>query len=822
MTPYVCCDDVRRNAVRASANLNGIDFLEVLDSDAAAPVDRQRVLRLGFLKAPAPAGLTPANVVITGGERIRNIAADKVSYDGNVVVIHLTAYGDYSPYRLQLVGAAGSSFDAKAIDPVLSGIDFCFKAECPSDFDCALPVELGSPPAAGPDIDYLVKDYAGYRQLMLDRLTALSPDWKQRNPADLGVALVETLAFVADQLSYRQDAVATEAYLATARRRVSVKRHARLVDYFMHDGRNARVFVHIAVSADLTVPRGTKLMTGMRGQPARASAGSAQSGVETFETTVETTLFAAHNILPFYTWGNGRCVLPKGATRCTLKGRFPNLLPGMVLVFEEIVGRQTGLVQDADPLHRHVVQLTKVTASSDPIGGAFNQPPTAQSVDVTEIEWALDDALPFTLWLSAQVKQPDGSAKPVIVATARGNLVLADHGATLLIAEDLGKVPPSRLSYLAQPATPCDAVDGRPLPPRYRPRLKATSLICAQPYDAAHPPASASAALNPSLAEAVPQISLTSDDGGRQALWKPQRDLLDSEPDERHFVVETETDGTAWLRFGDDAHGSRPTPGMMFTATYRTGSAVRGNVAAEAICQVVLGDPAVQAVRNPLPARGGLAPERIEDVRRKAPFAFRTQARAVTPADYEALAGRHPDVQRAAAMLRWTGSWMTVLLTIDRRGGDPVDDAFESDIRAFIEPYRLTGHDIEVNGPGFVALEIAARVSVAANHFRSHVKADLLRLFGSGTLPDGRLAVFHPDNFTFGQPVYLSALYAAALAVDGVGAIRITTFQRQGQPTGAALMRGRLDLGRFEIARLDNNPDFPERGVFRLTMEGGK
>jgi len=383
-------------------------------------------------------------------------------------------------------------------------------------------------------------------------------------------------------------------------------------------------------------------------------------------------------------------------------------------------------------------------------------------------------------------------------------------------------VPASRLSYLPQPATPCDVVDARPLPPRWRPRLKEASLTHTQPYDPAHPPASARAALNQSAADAIPQISLTSSDNGRQALWKPQRDLLDSEPDERHFVVETESDGTARLRFGDDTHGGRPTTGMSFSAIYRTGSAVRGNVAAEAICQAVLGDPAVQTVRNPLPARGGRAPEAIEDVRRKAPFAFRTQARAVTPADYEALAARHPRVQRAAAAQRWTGSWMTVLLTIDRRGGEPVDAAFESEIRAFIEPYRLAGHDLEVNGPDFVSLEIAARVSVAANHFRSHVKADLLRLFSNGTLPDGRLAVFHPDNFTFGQPVYLSALYAAALTVDGVSAIRITVFQRQGQPAGAALMRGRLDLGRFEIARLDNNPDFPERGVFRLTMEGGK
>src|SRR2546430_1362125 len=64
---------------------------------------------------------------------------------------------------------------------------------------------------------------------------------------DLGVTLVEALAYVADHLSYYQDAVGTEAHLGTARRRVSVRRHARLVDYHLHQGCNARVWVALTV-----------------------------------------------------------------------------------------------------------------------------------------------------------------------------------------------------------------------------------------------------------------------------------------------------------------------------------------------------------------------------------------------------------------------------------------------------------------------------------------------------------------------------------------------------------------------------------------------
>ena len=78
-------------------------------------------------------------------------------------------------------------------------------------------------------------------------LLVLSPDWVERNPADLGIMLVELLAYLGDHLSYYQDAIATEAYLGTARQRVSVRRHARLLDYAMHDGCNARVWVQVRI-----------------------------------------------------------------------------------------------------------------------------------------------------------------------------------------------------------------------------------------------------------------------------------------------------------------------------------------------------------------------------------------------------------------------------------------------------------------------------------------------------------------------------------------------------------------------------------------------
>jgi hypothetical protein len=92
----------------------------------------------------------------------------------------------------------------------------------------------------------------------------------------------------------------------------------------------------------------------------------------------------------------------------------------------------------------------------------------------------------------------------------------------------------------------------------------------------------------------------------------------------------------------------------------------------------------------------------------------------------------------------------------------------------------------------------------------------------SSRRPDGTLGFFHPDRFTFGAPVYLSAIIAVAQAVPGVQSVTAETFQRQHDDASTGLESGVLTMGRLEVARLDNDPSFPDRGLLELTMGGGK
>jgi predicted phage baseplate assembly protein len=246
-----------------------------------------------------------------------------------------------------------------------------------------------------------------------------------------------------------------------------------------------------------------------------------------------------------------------------------------------------------------------------------------------------------------------------------------------------------------------------------------------------------------------------------------------------------------------------------------------GNVGAEALAHVLTPvDLTIHAVRNPLPASGGIDPEDIEVARRDAPHAFRVQERAVTSADYAAAAERRRDVQRAAASFRWTGSWHTVFVTADRLGGVEVDAPFAARMRKHLERFRMAGYDLAFDAPRFVPLDLALHVCVKSGFFAGKVLADVKRVLSSCELPDARLGTFHPDHFTFGTPVYLSRVVGAVHAVAGVDSVHAERFQRLVDPSPTSLEEGVIAMGRLEIARLANNPSFPEHGRIELSVGG--
>ncbi|HEX4953049.1 MAG TPA: putative baseplate assembly protein [Thermoanaerobaculia bacterium] len=867
----LCDTEKRRERVRAS-RLNGLDFVEV-------DPKTQTLLTVTFL-GKAPKRLEPGNLVLGEEPQAREVTVTRVlihreddpDLDDHMLVF-VDRPGDFSTYRLAVVemdeNGCPTETPLAGFDPRHAVLDVRFKLACDAGLDCKA-VEVCPPEArAVPEISYLAKDYASFRRLLLDRLALTVPEWQERHVPDLGITLVELLAYHGEKLSYYQDAVATEAYLATARKRVSVRRHVRLVDYRMHEGANARTFLWLETTAPkLEVEAGKlRLLTRFPGAPAedglldeRELGSVAETAYEVFlpmaaVTGEELVLREAHNVIPFYTWGDAECCLPRGTTRATLLDGWEEVAPeipdpgqsypndpaqsqleckpepeppprkrrldlavGDFLIFEEVMDPQTGHPGDADPSHRQAVRLTRVEPTFDPLDGT----------PIVEIEWGWEDALSFPLCLSTVLPEPKGEGEcrnrcvlTENVSVAHGNVLPADHGRP--VAGDLGVAE-------GEETRPRCLGEGRPteveviaLP--FTPRLPRGPLVFAEPVAAG---ASAARLLAQDPREALPALLLDAQppppDG---APWQPRYDLLASGPEDPHFAVEVAEDGRGTLRFGDGQLGRRPDVGTRFQAIWRLGGGKAGNVGAGSIRFVLPGSTlsgVTLVPHQPLPAVGGVDPEPVEEVRMLAPHAFRTRLeRAIVAQDYAAIvqrdfAGR---VQRAAATLAWTGMETEVLVAVDVLGGQE-DPALLAEIAGLLERYRRIGHEVRVVAARHVPLLVGVAVCVAGGYLKTHVAAEILAVLGRGTLPDGRRGLFHPDELSFGQGIAASRLVAAVAAVEGVESARLTLLERQFEGPNGELAAGFLALAPMEIARLENDPRFPDHGRLELALGGGR
>jgi hypothetical protein len=874
-----CVVSERRQRLLGSSEWNGIDYAEVEDDQLSICV---------HLFGHIPEGIGIDNVRICGGRRIRDIRVTRVEIHrsedpelDDCLRVHVDRSGDFSPYCLCIGVPAARPVDdcgyplpgtegvpdwvpLPGFDPRYACADFSFKAGCASPLDCKPQTECVTPPLPSPAIDYLAKDYASFRRLLLDRLAVTMPDWREQHVPDIGIALVELFAYTADRLSYYQDAVATEAYLATARRRISVRRHTRLIDYRLHEGCNARAWLTLSAGSNGTLDLGS---IAFATRPAALPASDLivptdldrvpPDAAFVFEPllpprSVSLEVIAAQSEMQFYTWGDIECCLPRGATRATLldvgqrappaltelktpapteptypgpaqsTGNPPSdghvgelrLCVGDILIFEEVLGPTTGNPADADPAHRHPVRLTALRAERDAL----------LDKSVIEVEWGIEDALPFSLCLSSRT--PD-CRRIDNVSVARGNVLLVDHGRTY---SDGGWL----VSWSDLPG-PCgregSVQEMLRVPDRFAKTLPRSPLAFAQPLPHG---GSARALLMQDPRASLPQIGLTATPDrpvpdAAPETWRARLDLLDSGADDPDYVVEVEADATAHLRFGDGENGRRPEAGTRFDAAYRIGNGAIGNVGADSILSIVANGAPLPGlrVRNPMPAQAGTNPEPVSEAKLFAPGAIhRRLTRAVIAEDYASLARTNSALQGAAAALVWTGSWYEVDVAIDPLGTEDASEALCDTIDGMLEHYRRVGHDLAVVPARYVPLAVELTVCIEDGYLASHVLAALRDRLGARMLADGSKGFFHPDNLGFGDGIAISRLIATAQAIDGVRHVEVTRLERapprRKQPDRTAIMAGVLALTRDEIAQVDDDPNYPEHGTLSFVVRGGR
>jgi hypothetical protein len=820
----------RRNALAAQSVVTGIDFVFV----ASDQVNLDVFFLTDPLALAAPLGDLVASQVRIHAEGLPDVPVAALSlgvFDGrNVVHVVTTVPGGFAPYRLFI--------DDARVDPFFNDVPLSFKANCPSPFDCEPPPHECPPePAVDFPVQTLARDWASFRRALLDFASQRYPHWQDRLEADVGVMLAEVMASVGDEMAYYQDRIAREHSFETASQRRSVRRHARLVDYEVHDGLAARGWLEVQVAAASPGPQGVPAGTDVW---AESEGGTVVNGVFVprrirFEVgrgladVLAGEVFsvdARRNRLSPHIWDETDTCLEVGATELWVDGHHEaSLLPFDDLPPDKPPGRwvllQTDPADPSLPARRHVVRLVSVTDETDPLAALLGTSP-----DVTHLVWEEAQALPFEMDLELRF-------------SVRANLLPVTAGRTLVRQFSIG---PS----------------SRPEVPRAVERTGSDGTVAflfTLPDDEGEGLCRLSEAGEPRGADPevhLTEVALVPPSWVPGQVWEWRRSLLagQSLPRDRHFTLDDGTwarvvgfqrlggeivhvdyqDGAGvTLRFGDGEFGRPPDRGSgvaaddsFFQATYRVGNGARTNVPADAITHWDTSLAFIAAVRNPLPTYGGREPEGIDDVKKLAPEAFRAITyRAVRPEDYAEAAERLPWVARAGASFRWTGSWLSAFVTADPKGQSTLSEEQRIWLATHVDRFRQAGREVIVLAPRYADLDLEIVVCVESSAYPGDVAEAVLKaLFGQrGVVPVA--GFFHPDRFTFGTPLDRSELEAAVQRVAGVRAVENVRIRRRAVFDWRDFLELSYQPARDEVIRVDNDTRHPDRGTLRLLTDGG-
>jgi len=603
-------------------------------------------------------------------------------------------------------------------------------------------------------------DDRGFQDLVDEakRLVQLrNPNWTDHNVSDPGVTLIETFAYMVDQLIYRLNRVPDLHYVKfldlLGERMIPPAAASTNIEFWLS----------VATDVDMDIPMGTQVSTARLGAelpvtftttenlriPAISCTGLLTRTVDgNFESPAE--MIAVHKEFPTFSEiprvGDSLYIgLNAPASRC-----FVRLTVGQLETDEGI-----GVDPNNPP---YVVQAwdgedwVNARILRDDTGGLNRE----NSMDVYIAKHATSTIGGDTAaWLRISIvettgRQPAYMRTPVIKdvsAEAVGGIALASHS-EIVEADMVG---------------PCSGVPGD------RVQLSQAPLVAGQG----------------SLV-----IEVSSPDGWQQ--WNRVESFADSGPDDRHFTLD-EVSGE--VRFGPlvrmpdgtvRAFGATPPPqAMVRVPRYFVGGGRAGNVDARTLTVLRSSIPFVSEVLNPIGATGGHDAETIDDVKDRAAITVRTQMRAVTARDYELLVKlAAPSIARVVCADADTlGKPGHVLIQVVPRVPRDVPD-FQAllpgadvleEIRSFIDQRRPLGAVVHIEPPKYLGVAVAARVALKPGALRDIVLAQA----------DAALRLFmHPveggldgQGWPFGHPVLTGDIHAVLQRVPGlayVDVVRLT------------------------------------------------
>ena len=690
-------------------------------------------------------------------------------------------------------------------------------------------------------LDYATRDYDGFRQLLISVIDRQDTAWSERAAADLGIMVVELLAYELDRLAYAGDRVAEEGFLGTARRRESARRHAALGDYTLDRGNATRGLQWFELAAGQTLALPARAAVAAPRDPRHPDA------TRVFAETLDAAGLDARR---------NRFVLaqsaPAGSTMLRLAmpdGTTPDLrglglAPGMPLV----VGMPLAAAApgpDEPPLQLALGEAVRIAAVL---------PHGVELALALHRTWPGGDDGAWVLGNVVEVRRGLTSAWTLI---GRGGAALGDVANEQYLqlrmeavrrlraeVEDARAAWIDRPPLVAQWTSACQAVTALrrelartnvaaydPRDPVQRAQLDALvaplvtaagafrHLLTAIGHDVPDELAASERVAVPRQVLALPMLDqpvlwLDADPehparsetlavavgiAGAWSRWEERQDLLRSAPDDHHYVVEIDGNSQVSLRFGDGASGATLPAGSQVMARWVTGDDSGDDLRPGALgTSITAAQPSpIASTSNPLGTAGGRPPEPLDGLAARVELGLEVPAIPVTAADYELLLGRRGGIAESAVAIAH-GEVDVVIRPAPGVAAGPLLAA----IRTWLERDRLAGTTVMVRLPRPLAIDIGVVVDVhpdvSAADLRYRVQRRLIEVFGDAA------------ESVLGRRRELAEIYRVVEEVPGVLWSQVVAFDVAGRrpPTVAEAIAPAAD----QVVRCAGIDDQPASG----------
>lgn len=360
----------------------------------------------------------------------------------------------------------------------------------------------------------------------------------------------------------------------------------------------------------------------------------------------------------------------------------------------------------------------------------------------------------------------DRGALPFAIVDAQGALVVQAAGQPLPAVLPAGAA--AYLAYQTVPVTQVDANVSNEI-------VASSDGAASQRYPLARAP----------VVDATLTVSV--DEGAGPVAWTLVASLLNSQPTDASYAVRRDENETVWVEFGGNGYGRAPLQGMNnITASYGVGGGAQGNVPAGAISKPVTAIDQLKLVVNQAAASGGADAEDTADAVLRGPQIFRSGGRAVTAADYVALA----EAFGVAKAMAQPAGWNTVKLVVAPAGGGMPSDTLIQDLQAYLEPRRMLSSIVVIVGPTYVPVFLDVTVFCLPQYAQNLVQQQVQQVVA---------AALAFDTLQFNQVLYISRLYEVIQEIPGVAGVDISTFDNGAVyapgvlPSGGLLRFGQTD-----------------------------